>query len=60
MLEIHTEVMSCGKTSVIMKQVFYRDGKLLTEMKVIVVGITPDGKPVLLPPVLREKFTSCH
>lgn len=56
MLDIHTVTESCGKTSVNMKQSFYRDGKLLTEIKITVVAITPQGKPIALPAVLQEIF----
>jgi acyl-CoA thioester hydrolase len=55
-LELKTSVESCGRTSVMMRQVFTRDSKLIAEMKVTVVGISPDGKPHALPAELREGF----
>jgi len=56
MIELCTKVLSRGRTSIVMEQVFTRDGKTIAKMKVTVVGVTPEGKPLLLPPVLREGF----
>lgn len=58
LIEIRTAVMSCGRTSINMKQDFYRDGKLLTEIKVVVVGINSSGKPIALPPNIRSIFAN--
>jgi acyl-CoA thioester hydrolase len=56
MLEIQTSVLSRGRTSITMKQDFYKDGKIITEIKITVVAITPQGKPVALPEVLHGVF----
>ncbi|MDP9126973.1 MAG: tol-pal system-associated acyl-CoA thioesterase [Pseudomonadota bacterium] len=60
MLEIRTSVLACGRTSVTMKQDFYRADKLLTEITITVVGITPDGKAMALPAELRDLFVACQ
>jgi acyl-CoA thioester hydrolase len=58
LIEIRTSVISFGRTSINMKQDFYRGEKLLTEIKVVVVGINSKGKPIALPEELRQGFTT--
>ena len=56
LLEVRTEGTSIGNTSIGLKQSVYRGDKLLADLKVTVVAITPDGKALRLPPHLRQIF----
>jgi len=58
LLEVRTETIACGNTSIGMKQQVYKGEKLLAELKVTVVAVTPEGKAVRLPPHLRQIFGS--
>jgi len=58
LLEIRSTTEGCGNTSIPIDQDVYRGGKLLASLKVVVVGITPDGRPMRLPPQLRQIFGS--
>ena len=58
MLEVRTEVTACGNTSVTMDQTVSRESKVLAQLKVTVVAISPEGRPVRLPPHLRQIFSS--
>ena len=54
MLGVETSVTACGNTSITMDQVVSREGKVLAQLKVTVVGITPEGRPARIPPQLRQ------
>lgn len=58
MLEIRTTVIACGNTSLTMHQTIYLAEKCVAEMKITIVGITPAGRPVRLPEILRQDFVS--
>ena len=55
-LTIETEVTAIGNTSITMKQVVTKAGKILAEMKITVVAITPEGRAVRIPSQLRQLF----
>ncbi|MDE1900541.1 MAG: tol-pal system-associated acyl-CoA thioesterase [Alphaproteobacteria bacterium] len=57
-LDIATEVVEYGNTSLTMKQVVSRGDTILAAMKVIVVAVSGIGKPVRIPPQLRQIFGS--
>lgn len=57
LLEVRTETASWGNTSIVLKQTIHRADKLLAELKVTVVAITPEGKAVRIPPHLRQIFS---
>lgn len=54
LLHVTAAVAAIGNTSMTMKQTVERDGKLLAEMTIIIVAVNAAGKPVRLPPQLRE------
>jgi acyl-CoA thioester hydrolase len=56
LLTITTSVSAVGNTSLTMTQVITRDANQLAVLKVIVVAVTPDGKPTRLPSQLRQSF----
>jgi acyl-CoA thioester hydrolase len=56
MLDIATEALTVGNTSLVMKQVISCQNRVLAELKVVVVAITPEGKPMRWPPQLRQIF----
>ncbi len=56
LLEVKSELNAIGNTSLDLKQAVYCGDKLLAELKIIVVAITPEGKPLRLPPHLRQIF----
>jgi acyl-CoA thioester hydrolase len=56
LLEVRTETMSIGNTSIGLKQAVYKGDKLLADLKVTVVAISPEGKALRLPPHLRQIF----
>lgn len=58
LLEVCTEVDNIGNTSIDLKQGVFRADRLLAALKITVVAITPDGKPLRLPPQLRQIFSS--
>jgi len=58
LLEVRTEALSIGNTSIGLKQAVYREDKLLADLKVTVVAINPQGKALRLPPQLRQIFGS--
>ena len=56
LLEVRTQAASIGNTSIGLKQAVYKEDKLLADLKVTVVAISPDGKALRLPPHLRQIF----
>lgn len=54
LLEVRTEVTAIGNTSMTLQQNVWRDGKILAEIKVVIVAITPEGKAVRFPSQLRQ------
>ncbi|MGE3623175.1 MAG: tol-pal system-associated acyl-CoA thioesterase [Bdellovibrionales bacterium] len=57
-LEVRTQPTKIGNTSIGLKQSIYKDEKLLADIKVTVVAISPEGKALRLPPHLRQIFGS--
>jgi acyl-CoA thioester hydrolase len=55
-LEVRTDVLAQGNTSLTMRQTILRDATVLAELKVVIVAITSDGKPSRWPPQLRQIF----
>jgi acyl-CoA thioester hydrolase len=53
---LHTtaEVLAIGNTSLTMRQVISRDDKVLAEIKIVLVAVNEEGKPVRFPPQLRQ------
>jgi acyl-CoA thioester hydrolase len=56
LLNVQTVVAKVGRTSLTLKQTVLRANKVLAEMEVVVVAVTPAGKPVAFPPQLRQIF----
>lgn len=56
MLDITTETVAFGNTSLTMKQVVSRAGQILAEIKIVVVAVSGVGKAVRIPPQLRQIF----
>lgn len=56
LLEVRSEVSEIGNTSMTMRQEVLRDGKLLADIKIVLVTVTPEGKPVRIAPQLRQIF----
>jgi acyl-CoA thioester hydrolase len=57
LLEVRTETLEWGNTSITLKQSVYRNDKLLAELKVTIVAVSPEGKAVRIPPHLRQIFS---
>lgn len=55
-LTVETRVGPIGNSSIVMPQSVMRDGKILAEMKVVVVAINKEGKAVRIPSQLRQIF----
>lgn len=60
LLTVTTEALVPGNTSLTMKQTIARENTVLAELKVVIVAITPEGKPMRWPPQLRQIFSSHH
>ena len=58
LLDISTEVLACGNTSITMQQIVSLNGKNLVEIKVIIVAVSEIGRAVRIPPQLRQIFGS--
>jgi len=56
MLHLHTDIAAIGNTSITMTQTFLRGETVLAVMKVVVVGVSPAGRAVRIPPQLRQIF----
>ncbi len=56
LLEVCTESPAFGNTSLAMRQTILRDGKPLAELNTVIVAMTPQGKPLRVPPQLRQIF----
>lgn len=56
LLEVRTEVIKCGNTSLQLNQDVTCGDRLMTEMKVTIVAVTPEAKAVRIPAPLREIF----
>jgi acyl-CoA thioester hydrolase len=54
LLTVKTSVASIGNTSMTLQQDIWRDDKLLAAMKVTVVAVNAEGKPVRFPSQIRE------
>lgn len=59
-LTVTTEVLAPGNTSLTMKQTISRESTILAVLKVVIVAITPEGRPMRWPPQLRQIFGSHH
>ena len=55
-LDITTDVLACGNTSLTMRQIVSRDGTILAAMKVVVVAVSGIGRAVRIPTQLRKLF----
>ena len=53
-LDLSSEIVDIGNTSLTMKQIVRRDDVILAEIKVVIVAMTPAGKAVRIPPHLRQ------
>jgi acyl-CoA thioester hydrolase len=56
LLDVRTEILAFGNTSFDLKQEIVRGDKLLAELKITIVAVTKEGKPLRLPPQLRQIF----
>jgi len=56
LIEVRTSVEVIGNTSMTMQQDIWRDDKVLAEIKIVLVAVNSDGKPVRFPPQLRQIF----
>lgn len=56
MLDISTEVVEFGNTSLTMKHIISRGDTVLAEIKVVVVAVSGIGKAARIPPQLRQIF----
>lgn len=56
LLDITTSIAELGKTRIVMKQVVQREGKVLFEMKVTLVCINMEGRPIRPPEALIGAF----
>ena len=56
MLDISTEVIEFGNTSLTMKHIISREDTVLAEIKVVVVAVSGIGKAARIPPQLRQIF----
>jgi acyl-CoA thioester hydrolase len=59
-LTVTTEGLATGNTSLTMNQTISREGMVLATLKVVIVAITPEGRPQRWPPQLRQIFSSHH
>ena len=53
-LRITAEVLAIGNTSLTLRQLVMRDDKVLAEIKIVLVAINAEGKPVRFPSELRQ------
>lgn len=58
LLEIRTETIACGNTSFTLRQAVSLGDKIIAELKSVIVAINPAGRPIRLPPQLRQIFCS--
>jgi acyl-CoA thioester hydrolase len=56
LLDVKTEFTGMGAASLTAKQSIMRGDTLLAEIKTVLVCVTPAGKPVRIPPQLRQIF----
>ncbi|MFY9288318.1 MAG: YbgC/FadM family acyl-CoA thioesterase [Alphaproteobacteria bacterium] len=56
LLDVVTEVVAQGNTSLTMRQTISRGSTVLAVLKVVLVAITPEGRPSRWPPQLRQIF----
>lgn len=54
LIEIETNLIELGGSSMKVKQVFACKGKILAEMKAVIVAVADSGRPVRIPPQLRQ------
>ena len=54
LLDLTTEIIDVGNTSLTMKQIVWREEMVLAEIKVVIVAMTPTGQAVRIPPHLRQ------
>lgn len=60
LLTVVTDVVAPGNTSLTLKQTLVRESTVLAVLKVVIVAITPEGRPMRWPPQLRQIFSSHH
>ncbi|MER2519118.1 MAG: tol-pal system-associated acyl-CoA thioesterase [Bdellovibrionales bacterium] len=56
-LEMRTEVADMGNASLTMTQTLTRGEQTLAVLKVVIVAISPEKRPIRMPPQLRQIFT---
>jgi acyl-CoA thioester hydrolase len=54
LLRTTAEIVAIGNTSLTLRQVVSREDKVLVEIKIVLVAVNKDGKPVRFPPQLRQ------
>ena len=55
-LDVVSEVISCSKTSFIMKQNIYKDNEFISTADIHLVAVNKNGKPTKLPDELKQKL----
>ena len=55
-IDVESILEVVGNTSLTFRHLVKKEGKILTDMKVVLVGVAPNGRPVRLPPQLRQIF----
>ncbi len=58
LLEVRTSVSALGNASLTMEQTIARENKELAALKVVIVAVEPEGRPVRIPPQLRQIFAA--
>lgn len=56
MIETTAEIASIGNTSLTLRQVVTCEGKVMAAMKIVLVAVNNEGKPMRFPPQLRQIF----
>ena len=56
LLSVETSILDCGNTSLTLEQIVAKGGVILARLKVVVVAVAENGRPVRLPPQLRQIF----
>tara|TARA_B100000676_G_C17971451_1_gene783542 strand:- start:57 stop:455 length:399 start_codon:yes stop_codon:yes gene_type:complete len=55
-LEITSEVISFTKTSILMKQVIFKDSEIISKAEIHLVSVDKNGKPSKIPEDLKKKL----
>ncbi len=54
LLDIETEITELRNASLLMKQIISNNGKIFAEIAVVLVAVGQAGKPIRIPPQLRQ------